>query len=156
MPGAFPDVEPRNPSYALKVQQIFERAPFIRKLGIRIQAVAPGKVETTLAVEPWQLQQNGYAHAGVIASLADHTAGAAAATLVEASQGVLSVEFKVNFLRAGKGEILTCRAHVLKAGRTLSVVESEVFGEEGSTALIAKATVTLAVVPDTTDPSLAA
>jgi acyl-coenzyme A thioesterase PaaI-like protein len=67
--------------------------------------------------------------------------------LIGPGQYVLSAEFKINLLRSAKGTRLACVAKVLKAGATLTVVESEVFCESaGESRLVSKATVTLAVV----------
>ena len=86
-------------------------------------------------------------HAGVQATVADHTAGAAGASLIEPGQFVLSAEFKINLLRAAKGTRLECVAKVLKAGASLSVVESEVYcGTGDDLRLVSKTTVTLAVL----------
>jgi uncharacterized protein (TIGR00369 family) len=82
------------------------------------------------------------------AALAAHTAGAAAFTLVDAGQTVLSLEFKVNLLRPALCEQLLCRAEVLKAGKTVTVVEAEVYAlVAGEKRLFSKTMVTLAVVP---------
>ncbi len=53
-------------------------------------------------------------HAGVQATIADHTAGGAATTLIDKGQFVLTVEFKINLLRVTRGDSLLCRAQVLK------------------------------------------
>ena len=83
------------------------------------------------------------------ATLADHSSGAAASTLISADEQILSVEFKLNLLRPARGEQLRCRATVLKAGRTISVVEAEVHaGDSPRETLVSKATVTLATVPN--------
>lgn len=72
---------------------------------------------------------------------------AAAATLVEEGQTVLTLEFKLNLLRPALCQRLLCRAEVLKAGRQVTVVEAEVFAErDGRRRLFSKATVTMAVV----------
>jgi len=130
-----------------EVNRIFTSAPFIADLGIRLESAGSGMCTAVLPLERRHLQQDGYVHAGVQATIADHTAGAAAASLVKDGQYVLSAEFKINLLRPAKGERLVCRAKVLKAGSQLTVVESEVFcvaaGEER---LVSKATVTLAVI----------
>ena len=137
MPSAIPD----------EVNRIFENAPFIADLGIRLESSGPGTSTTVLPLEHRHLQQDGYVHAGVQATIADHTAGAAAASLVKNGQSVLSAEFKINLLRAAKGERLVCRSKVLKAGAQLIVAESEVFCvASGEERLVSKATVTLAVV----------
>lgn len=132
-----------RPDSESMVQEIFTGAPFICDIGAEVVSVAPGLIESRLAVQDRHRQHNGILHAGVAATIADHTAGAAAATLMPEGQIVLTVEFKLNLLRPGVGEIVHCRSHVLKPGRTLCIVESEVFMSDR---LIAKATVTLAYV----------
>ncbi len=79
--------------------------------------------------------------------MADHTAGGAAATIIESDHIVLTVEFKINLLRAAKGERLTCRSKVLKPGSRLIVVESEVLCEnDGTSILVSKTNASMAVV----------
>jgi uncharacterized protein (TIGR00369 family) len=130
-----------------EIARIFQLAPFIAELGIGLDSISPGECHTSMALERRHLQQDGYVHAGVQATIADHTAGAAAASLVASGEYVLSAEFKINLLRAAKGSRLTCIAKVLKAGKSLTVVESEVFcGTPEEMRLVSKATVTLAVV----------
>ena len=130
-----------------EVRRIFDQAPFIADLGVVLERVAPGECETSLRLEQRHLQQDGFAHAGVQATLADHTAGAAAATLVGPNEFVLTVEFKINLLRPAHGERLRCRARVLKPGSRIDVVESELWTEDGGDSkLVAKAMVTLVVL----------
>jgi uncharacterized protein (TIGR00369 family) len=131
--------EPRNPDYQQAVRDIFERANFIRRLGVRLLLVEPGRATTELELTESHLQQTGSAHAGVIATLADHTAGAAGTSLIAADQALLTAEFKINFLRPGAGR-LRGEASVLKAGRSLVVAESEVWSQDD---LCAKAIVSM-------------
>ncbi|MBN1346843.1 MAG: PaaI family thioesterase [Phycisphaerae bacterium] len=143
---------PKDPDYQTKIGELFHRAAFVRDVGIELADVGPGWCETTLALRPKHFQQDNVVHAGVEATIADHTAGAAGNSLVGADKYVLTAEFKINFLRPARGERLSCRAEVLKAGRTLIVVESEVFSHEGDAAkLVAKAVVTLAVLQTNQD-----
>jgi uncharacterized protein (TIGR00369 family) len=130
-----------------ELERIFNAVPFVANLGIRLVTVAEGICETKLDVEPRHLQQNGFIHAGVQATMADHTAGGAAATLIDPGHMVLTVEFKINLLRAAKGERLACRAKVLKPGSRIIVVESEVHCEhEGTSKLVSKTTASIAAV----------
>jgi uncharacterized protein (TIGR00369 family) len=55
---------------------------------------------------------------------------------------VITIEFKINFLQAAKGETLRAEGKVLKAGKRIVIAESEVF--DGET-LVAKCVETLAV-----------
>lgn len=140
-------MEATNPNYKAAVREIFERAAFVNDVGIRLAECGPGWCESVLAVSPRHYQHHDFVHAGVQATIADHTAGAAATTLIRDTELVLSAEFKINLLNTARGETLKCRAEVLKAGRMLIVVESEVFARSGEKErLVAKATVTLAVV----------
>ncbi len=139
---------PADPAYRTAVQEIFSKAGFITSLGIALGDFGPGWCETTLTLEPRHQQQDGFAHAGLVATMADHTSGAAAGSLIPASAMVLTVEYKVNLLRPGIGETLFSRAEVIRNGKRIIVTESEVFGVTGgSKKLIAKGIFTLAVIP---------
>jgi uncharacterized protein (TIGR00369 family) len=138
------------------IQKGFSDAPFIAHLGIELSDLGPGWCEARLDLEPWHLQQTRVAHAGVVATLADHCAGAAASTLLAEGEHVVSVEYKINLLRGARGERLHCRAEVLKRGQTLTVVESVVYSETRSKReLVAKLNATMAIVkaqPDVHPP----
>ncbi|MDZ7854577.1 MAG: PaaI family thioesterase [Halomonas sp.] len=140
------DFVPAHADYRTEVERILKASPFIRALGLESDEIAPGLCVTRLAVREDHQQQDGFVHAGVQASIADHTAGAAGATLIPEGAIVLTAEFRISLLRSASGPDLRCVGRVLKPGRTLSVVESEVFGGPGAETLVAKASVTLAVV----------
>ncbi len=140
-------MDTKNPGFRALVEAVFAQAGFVRELGIELVDVGPGWCETRLAVEPRHLQQNGVVHAGVHSTLADHTAGAAAASLVAADEYVLTIEFQVHLLRAAPPAPLFCRADVLKPGARFSVVESSVYSERGERReLVSKLTATVAVL----------
>jgi uncharacterized protein (TIGR00369 family) len=140
-------MKPQNPNYRDQTRALFDEAPFIVDLGLALVDFGPGWCETAIAVAPKHLQQDGYVHAGVQATMADHSAGAAAGTLIRGNEMVLTAEFKIHLLRPAVGERLRCRATVLKPGKTLIVAESEVFAiHAGREKLVAKATVTLVPV----------
>ncbi len=122
----------------------FYEAAFIRDLGIELVSVSPGEAVTRLRVLERFLQQDGFVHAGVVATLADHTGGASAWTLVKPEQTVLTVEFKINLLNPAAGPELNCRARVLRPGGRLTTSEVDVFSGDGSHA--ARLNMTLAVV----------
>jgi uncharacterized protein (TIGR00369 family) len=130
-----------------ELNRIFKRSPFIADLGLQLDSLGHGECTTVLPLQPRHLQQDGYVHAGVQATMADHTAGAAAATLIACGQIVLTAEFKINLLRPAEGDRLICRSAVLKQGKQLTVVESEIFSVKRETeCLVSKATATIAVV----------
>jgi len=129
------------------IEKGFSDAPFIAHLGIELEDLGDGWCEASLKLEDWHLQQTGVAHAGVVATLADHCAGAAASTQLGEGEYVVSVEYKINLLRGARGERLDCRAEVLKRGQSLTVVESMVYAERGGKRdLVAKLNATMAVL----------
>jgi len=128
------------------VEKIFYQANFIRDLDIRLESVGEGSCETSLAIPDRLRQQHGFVHGGVIATMADHTAGGAARS-VSGKSDVLTVEFKINYLRPATGDRLRCTASVLKSGKTAIVAEALVYcGNSGKEQLVAKLTETLFVV----------
>lgn len=130
-------------------QAVFDSAPFVAHLGIRVDAAEPGAVQTSLTLQPHHLQHTGAAHAGVVTTLADHSAGAAAQSSLAPGSGVcVTAELKLSLLRAAKGETLRCSARVIKPGRQLVFTESEVWCRDGEREqLVAKLSATMAVVP---------
>ncbi|GAB4267449.1 MAG: PaaI family thioesterase [Deferrisomatales bacterium] len=139
-------METRNPRFLDAVQEIFDRARFVRDLGIELLEAGPGWCRSRLVLGDKHLQQHHYVHAGVQATLADHTAGAAATTLVGPGEYVLTIEFKVNLLHPAAGERLEARSAVIRPGRRIIVAESDVVAwRDGRETPVTKAIVTLAV-----------
>jgi len=123
---------------------------FTAYCGLSPVSIERGRFVARVAIEKHHLQQDGYVHAGVIATLADHTAGYASYTLVPEDRRILTVEYKINFLAPAAGSYLECRAEVIKSGRHLIIAESSVYaGGDGHEreSLVAKALLTMAAVP---------
>jgi uncharacterized protein (TIGR00369 family) len=140
-------MKPRNPNYLDEIHRVFSKAPFIADLGIELVHAAPGVCETRLNLRKRHLQQDGFVHAGITTTLADHTAGTAAASLIAPGELILTAEFKINFLRPATGASIGCRATVIKPGTRLSVVEAEVTCDSsGRSILVAKALLSMAVI----------
>jgi uncharacterized protein (TIGR00369 family) len=92
-------------------------------------------------------QQDGFVHAGVIATMADHTSGYASFTTVSEKFRILTVEFKINYLKPAIGPVIICRSKVINNGKKIKVVEAEVFSvANGSEKLVAKGMFTQAAV----------
>lgn len=123
------------------------RTPFLKLLGIELEALRPGHCTLTMALRAEHLQQNGFAHAGVQATLADHACGTAAASCLRPDQTILSIEFKINLLKPARGSRLRAVAQVLRMGQKISVVEADVLAElDGQSYASAKMLATMAVV----------
>jgi uncharacterized protein (TIGR00369 family) len=134
-----------------------ERFEFLKKdyvqgfpanCGFEVERVAYGIFESRLKICSVHQQQDGFVHAGVIATMADHTAGYAAFTTVSDKYRILTIEFKINYFKPAVGELMICRSKVINNGKKIKVSESEVFSvSQGQEKLISKAMVTLIAVP---------
>jgi uncharacterized protein (TIGR00369 family) len=125
-----------------RIRRKLERQNFMHLIGADLTRIEPGRIEATLALGEQHQQQRGFAHGGLVATMADLAAGFAAVTLVPDGVGVVTAELKVSYLNPGVGTQLKAIGWVLKAGRRLHFCEAEVWCDG---VLIAKATATMAV-----------
>jgi len=104
-------------------------------------------VEIALPASPSVSQQHGFVHAGALAAIADTAAGYAALSLMPPGSGVLTTEFKINLVAPAKGNGVKARGRVVKAGRTLTLAQTEVVAETATgEKLVALLTATLMVI----------
>lgn len=114
-----------------RIQQSFDKQGLMTTLGARLEKVEPGFVEIALTPSPAVSQQHGFVHAGAVAAIADSAAGYAALSIMPEGTGVLTAEFKINLLAPAAGERIVARGHVVKAGRTLTLSQADVFAIKG-------------------------
>ena len=132
---------------AQRVRSSFAKQGLMATLGATLESVSPGIVEIVLRPMPSIFQQHGFVHAGAVSAIADTAAGYAALTLMPASAGVLTTEFKINLLAPAKGDRILAVGKVVKSGRTLTLAQTEVFAEsDGHSKLIALLTATLMTI----------
>ena len=142
-----PDLNAPDPAYRERTEELFYSMPFVNHLGIKILDFGPGWLDCGLDNRREIQQQNGYVHAVVIATLADMSAGVAAATMAEDARNTLSVEFKIALLKPLVGDRVIARGRVIKPGKRISVAESWIYGVTGKTEkLCSRGYLTLAIV----------
>ncbi len=144
MERRFEDIDPARAAF---LEADYCRG-FIKYCGIEPVEIKRGYFFSKVKIGPQHRQQDGFIHAGLMATMADHTAGYAAFTLVSEDRQILTIEFKINFLRPAYGSFLECRSKIIREGATILIAESEVTDRrEDGDALAAKAMVTLMSVP---------
>ena len=118
--------------------------------GFEVTRVDFGRFETCLKVHVEHRQQDGFVHAGVIATMADHTSGYASFSTVSEKFRILTVEFKINYFKPATGPLIVCRSNVVNNGRNIKVAESEIFSvSDGVEKLVSKGMFTqIAVVAE--------
>jgi uncharacterized protein (TIGR00369 family) len=120
-----------DPGFASRVRESFGRQKAMALVGASLTRVEAGEVEIAL---PWReelTQQKGFIHGGILGMIADTACGYAAFSLMPAGGSLVTVEYKMNILKPGRGA-LVARGKVLKAGRTLTVARAEVYADDGS------------------------
>jgi uncharacterized protein (TIGR00369 family) len=103
----------------------------MKTIGAGITRVSSGEVVIELTFREDLTQQHGFVHAGVITAIVDSACGYAALSLMPSDSGVLTVEYKANFLSPAKGEKFIATGRVIKPGRTLTVCSGEVVAVDG-------------------------
>jgi uncharacterized protein (TIGR00369 family) len=138
---------PKDPDFSARVRSSFNRQQVMAALGVTLARIEAGRVELELAFDTRLTQQHGFMHAGIIATGLDSACGYAAFSLMPADAGVLSVEYKINFIAPAAAERFLLTGTVVKAGRTLSVCQGEAIGVRGAERpLIATMTCTVMTV----------
>lgn len=139
------DHSARNPDFEAVVQASFARQSFMTTLGARLLSVRPGEVRIGYARKDTLLQQHGFIHAGAGTSIVDSACGYAALSLAAPSVEVLTIEFKINFLKPADGSEFEAVGRVIRAGKSIAVCEGEL-GQRGSDLPIARMQATMMLI----------
>lgn len=119
---------------------MLQQQPFTQLLGAQLTAIGDGKAEIHIDRRKELCERDDVFHGGVIAYLADNACGAAASSMrPRGAVGAVTSEYKISMLDTPRGDQALARATVIRAGRTMSVVEARVFavdeGEENPVAI---------------------
>ena len=109
--------------------RILASQPFSVLVDAELLRLGEGQAEFRIPVRPELKQQHGFVHGGVISYAADNALTFAGGKCV--GNGVVTSEFKINYLRLARGEALVARAEVVRCGRILTVCRCDVFSSEG-------------------------
>lgn len=137
-----------TPEARSRLHKSFASQSMMQTLGAELTEVEEGLIRIASPILPGSLQQQGYGHAGLTFSIGDSAAGYAALTLLPLDQEVVTAEIKINLLAPARGNRLIATGRVVKPGKRLCVVTSEVHAElDGALTLIAILQGTMVPVP---------
>ena len=127
-------------------RQVLATQPFSRLLGTVLSRFDSEGTELRIPLGDALKQQHGFAHGGVLSYAADNAltfaGGAALGT------GVVTSEYKINYVRPAIGQELIARAAAVHAGKSQAVCRCDVFVvNDGKEALCAIAQGTIARLP---------
>ena len=114
--------------------------PAARLVGWDIVHHEPGRAVFEMVAGPQHANPMGTLHGGILCDLADAAMGIAWATELGDGETFTTLELKINFLKPVWNARLTAEARVIKRGKTVGLVECDVFDEGRS--LVARASST--------------
>src|SRR3972149_6456085 len=101
--------EARDPDFAGRGAKSFASQGIMGHIGARLRLIEPGYCEIELPYSDSVSQQHGFFHGGVIGTIADSAGGYAAFSLMGATDGVLTVEYKLNLMAPAGGGMVVAR-----------------------------------------------
>jgi uncharacterized protein (TIGR00369 family) len=114
--------------------------PANRLIGFDIVTFEPGKAVFAMEAGPQHANPMGTLHGGILCDLADAAMGVAYMTELQDGESFTTLELKINFLKPVWNTRLRAEARVVKRGRTVGLVECDVYDQTGS--LVARASST--------------
>ena len=125
-----------------ELQAMLDRSPFISFLGLKITEADPARelVTMTCAMRP-EFERGagtGQWHGGPIAAIID-TVGDYA-LIMALRRGLPTINFRVDYLRPAIKTSLTTTARVRRAGKSVGLVDVDVFNEQKALVAVGRAT----------------
>lgn len=120
-----------DPDFAARIRESFGRQKAMALIGASLARVAAGEVDVALPYREDLTQQKGFIHGGILGMIADTACGYAAFSLMPGGGSLVTVEYKLNILKPGRGS-LVAQGKVVRPGRTLTVARAEVYADDGS------------------------
>jgi uncharacterized protein (TIGR00369 family) len=125
-----------------RIRESFNKQGFMETLGAELTLIEKGKVIIQCQFHPELSQQNDFFHAGVLTSIVDSACGYAAYTMMPEDSDVLTVEFKINFLKPARTNKIYAIGTVIQSGKTLVICDG-IVTDEKQDIVFAKMTATL-------------
>jgi uncharacterized protein (TIGR00369 family) len=122
---------PPNPDFAETTRQFLMEMPIARYFGFAVTDVAPGLFEITQPFRDELSFSKGIFQAGPVGTLADMAAACAGVTMLPYGWGASTVDYTIKLLAPAAGDKLVARGRLIRPGRTLSVVASDVYAVRG-------------------------
>ncbi len=122
-----PDEPVLTDAKAAEMRASFARQGLMRTIGADITELVTGRCVVEVAFTPAVSQQHGFFHGGIVGAIADSAGGYAAMSVMAVGTDVVTLEYKMNFLRPAAGEVLVAVGTVLRAGRAVTVTRADVF-----------------------------
>ena len=112
-------------------QQLVRAMPFAAGLGIELDRAEAGEVRGRLAWAPERCTAGGVLHGGALMALADSLGAICAFLNLPEGATTATTSSSTVFLRAVRSGEVTAVSRPLRAGRTVVVVQTDLFDDAG-------------------------
>ena len=124
------------------IQAHFDRAPFMRFLGLRVASVDHDKGALTVTMPMRPEIERGLGtkqfHGGPVAAFIDCVGDFAVALIVGGA--VPTINIRIDYLKPAIGPSLSATARVRRSGRTVTVVDVDVYDEAKALVAVGRGT----------------
>ena len=111
-------------------RQVLALQPFSVLLGAELTGFSEGSAELKVPIRDDLKQQHGFLHGGVISYAADNALTYAGGSAL--GPGVVTSEFKINYMRPVMGDFIVARATVIYAGKSQAVCRCDIYAVTGT------------------------
>jgi len=127
---------------AEQIQAAFDASPFLGFLGLKVVALdhEAGTLTVSMLMRP-ELERrlgSGQFHGGPLAAFIDSVGDYAIGMAV--GGGVPTINLRIDYLRPAVGSVLTGTARVRRAGRTVALVDVDVYDEKQALVAVGRGT----------------
>lgn len=109
------------------VEESFQRSETLQFYKAELLSLETDFVSMKIPKMQLMTRKAGMFNGAMIASLVDVSSGYAAVSHYEDDCYVVTVELKVNYLRPAIGDFLVSKSYVIKGGKKISTVRTEIF-----------------------------
>ena len=142
----------KDQNFESKIRERLSGQHFMHLMGFNITTILAGEVTGEMKLEQKHLQQYGFVHGGVTATILDITMGFAAYSLMPLDKGVVTANISVDYLHPGDGDRIIAVGSVEKPGKKMVFTSGQVYIEKnGVRKLIASARAVMAVIESKID-----
>ena len=125
------------------LKEVNSRCEFNKYNHIYTTDIGPDYSVVESELRPESMNPLGMAHGGFVYSMCDVAAGV---VISQRAKNFVTLSGNLYFMRPSKGKKLRCEGKVIKSGRTVNVVDTSVFDDNGT--LTAKGTFEIYVLEE--------
>lgn len=141
-PNSSPDSEEAERWYG-RMRELYTTSPMHQYLGLSLDHVADGSVVVGFAMNPQLNNALGMIHGSIQTAAMDSAILQSVRTKCREGDHLVTVELKINFLKAAIGPRFECHANAVRVGGSIGVAEAKIVSPDGQVHAIGLGTISV-------------